>query len=187
MFAGFKQTLPTQTWRACNWWSSTGERTRPLTGGESDNVFLMSLGFRTEYASSKCLVWDWRMWEDVIKCANEMRKANRSWHNLIILQNASNNEIFLVPTSLGTARQRASTTSTGISMWKVVNFCRHYAFLHKEGWTKWYRGTVRLEEKVTLVYCYFVTRGIGHLIQNTKYNRSSVQLVIKYSGDLHTW
>jgi len=41
--------------------------------------------------------------------------------------------------------------------------------------------------KVTLVYGYFVTRGIGHLIQNTKYMRSSVQLVIKYSGDLHTW
>ena len=44
--------------------------------------------------------------------------------NLIILQGARN-EIFLVPTGLGTARQRASTTSTGISERKVVNFCRH--------------------------------------------------------------
>jgi len=49
------------------------------------------------------------MWQNIMMCANEMRKASRSWHNLIILQNARNSEIFLVPTSLGTASQTAST------------------------------------------------------------------------------
>jgi hypothetical protein len=40
------------------------------------------------------------MWRDVMNCVNELRKANLGWHNLIILQNVRNNEIFLVPTNL---------------------------------------------------------------------------------------
>jgi len=110
-----------------------------------------------------------------------MQKANRSWHNLIILQNARNSEIFLVPTSLGSAGQTSSTLQTAFLREKLTSAGTRHVYTKKAE----QNGTAaRLEEKVTLVYGYFVTRGIGHLIQN---KRSSVQLTIKYSGDLDTW
>jgi len=72
------------------------------------------------------------MWKDIV-CVNEMRKASRSWHNLIILQNARNSEIFLVPTSLGTARQTASTPQLVFLREKLLTSAGTRRFYTKKG------------------------------------------------------